>query len=267
MTSRRQKERERDPEKFRLARREERRKYRAKHKGKPRGDVKAQRSRYKKRHPDKNRASQNRSNARIRYEVIGHYSQGTYKCASCGDRHMEFLEIDHINGGGKQHKRSIPGNDTYRWLRKNNYPSGYQVLCSNCNMKKVKLDAKERGTNGTISQQKYYQRNQRDRLETFNHYSQNGIIQCACCGITDTDLLCLDHKNGDGAEHRRNLTKADGSNVARWARRNNYPPIFRILCHNCNQSLGKYGYCPHHLPSRYAAFDPEVQSHQHDPKT
>ena len=26
---------------------------------------------------------------------------------------------------------------------------------------------------------------------------------------------------------------------------NSFPPGFRVLCHNCNQALGAYGYCPH----------------------
>jgi hypothetical protein len=25
----------------------------------------------------------------------------------------------------------------------------------------------------------------------------------------------------------------------------NFPPEYRVLCHNCNQSHGWYGYCPH----------------------
>src|SRR5690606_38099756 len=62
------------------------------------------------------------------------------KCACCGVATKEFLAIDHINGGGRQHRLSLhprPSSQTvYTWLRKNNYPEGFQVLCHNCNAAK-----------------------------------------------------------------------------------------------------------------------------------
>lgn len=49
--------------------------------------------------------------------------------------------IDHVNGGGNAHRRSIGGTTActvrfYRWLEVNNYPEGFQVLCHNCNFAK-----------------------------------------------------------------------------------------------------------------------------------
>ncbi|MEK6880755.1 MAG: hypothetical protein AABY22_14145, partial [Nanoarchaeota archaeon] len=46
-----------------------------------------------------------------------------------------FLTIDHINGGGHQHRRDRdPGvKSIYLWLQRNNYPPGFQTLCWNCN--------------------------------------------------------------------------------------------------------------------------------------
>jgi len=35
------------------------------------------------------------------------------------------------------------------------------------------------------------------------------------------------------------------SNFYRWLKQNNFPEGFRVLCINCNFSLGIYGYCPH----------------------
>ncbi len=35
-----------------------------------------------------------------------------------------------------------------------------------------------------------------------------------------------------------------------WLYRNNWPDGFRILYHNCNQSLGSYGYCPHQIKDK-----------------
>ena len=35
-------------------------------------------------------------------------------------------------------------------------------------------------------------------------------------------------------------------NIWYWLKRKSYPKNkFRILCHNCNQSLASWGYCPH----------------------
>jgi hypothetical protein len=70
---------------------------------------------------------------KLRYETFEHY--GGAKCACCGETTYEFLCIDHINGGGNAHRRTIvtAGKNIYLYLKRNNYPPGYQVLCYNCN--------------------------------------------------------------------------------------------------------------------------------------
>ena len=40
------------------------------------------------------------------------------------------------------------------------------------------------------------------RIECFNHYG-NGKIECRCCSEKEIKFLHLDHKNGDGAERRK----------------------------------------------------------------
>ena len=52
-------------------------------------------------------------------------------CACCKERTIQFLTIDHIDGGGRQHRKRV--HNFYRWLRMNNFPPGFQVLCYNCN--------------------------------------------------------------------------------------------------------------------------------------
>jgi hypothetical protein len=60
------------------------------------------------------------------------------------------LSIDHINGNGAEHRRELKrttggstgGHDFYRWLKNNNFPDGYQVLCMNCQFIK-KIENKE----------------------------------------------------------------------------------------------------------------------------
>jgi len=66
--------------------------------------------------------------------VFTHYGGDPPKCTCCGETHMEFLTIDHINGGGsKDRKKGLIGHDFYAWLIRNGYPEGYRVLCMNCN--------------------------------------------------------------------------------------------------------------------------------------
>jgi hypothetical protein len=58
-------------------------------------------------------------------------------CACCGTAELKFLTIDHINGGGNQHRKELVatgmGNNFYPWLKDRGYPPGYRVLCFNCN--------------------------------------------------------------------------------------------------------------------------------------
>lgn len=68
----------------------------------------------------------------LRLKVIEAYGN---KCACCEESMIEFLCIDHVNGGGGKHRKEI-GNKIYRWLEKQNYPEGFQVLCWNCNSAK-----------------------------------------------------------------------------------------------------------------------------------
>lgn len=80
------------------------------------------------------------------------------------------------------------------------------------------------------------------KLQVITHYG--GC--CACCGETAQEFLTIDHINGGGSKHRRELgNKARGSRFYRWLVKNHFPDGFRILCWNCNCALGHFGYCPH----------------------
>jgi len=70
-----------------------------------------------------------------KFTIIQHYGG---KCALCGESDIDVLAIDHIAGGGTQHNKQLreQGTTLHRWLIKNDFPDGFQVLCFNCNMKK-----------------------------------------------------------------------------------------------------------------------------------
>ena len=71
--------------------------------------------------------------------------------------------------------------------------------------------------------------------------------KCECCGEATHEFLTIDHRNGDGAAHRRELgKKAKGRHFYRELKRLGFPrDRFRLLCFNCNIARGFCGYCPH----------------------
>lgn len=88
-----------------------------------------------------------------------------------------------------------------------------------------------------------YLTNQRDkrleeRLLVLDKYGR----KCACCGEKEVKFLALDHINGGGNKHRREIGYKD---MIKWAIKNKFPNIFQLLCHNCNMAKSLYGNCPH----------------------
>jgi hypothetical protein len=84
-------------------------------------------------------------------------------------------------------------------------------------------------------------RNKERRNIILEHYG----ARCACCGETTREFLTIDHKNNDGARHKKELKTRDPQRVYKWIIDNNFPNTFQILCYNCNCAKGVYGYCPH----------------------
>jgi len=74
---------------------------------------------------------------RVREEALTAYGG---KCNCCGETEPLFLEIDHISGGGSQHRKTVPGGIAfYRWLKERGYPKDqFQILCRNCNFGKYR---------------------------------------------------------------------------------------------------------------------------------
>jgi hypothetical protein len=78
----------------------------------------------------------------IRRKLRVFHAYGGPKCVCCGETILSALTIDHINNDGAAHRRELNGNSRglgntmYFWLEQNNFPSGFQVLCYNCNISK-----------------------------------------------------------------------------------------------------------------------------------
>jgi hypothetical protein len=70
---------------------------------------------------------------RLRLAAFTAYSSGAPSCACCGETDTDVLTIDHVHGGGKQHRLKQKAHNLAQWLKVNHYPPGYQILCFNCN--------------------------------------------------------------------------------------------------------------------------------------
>jgi hypothetical protein len=95
-------------------------------------------------------------------------------------------------------------------------------LCPDC-LEKVRLSMKE-------SLRKV-------RREVFEHYG----LSCAHCGETRFNALCIDHINGGGNAHRRELfgrLRGTSYSFYRWLKSQGFPPGFQTLCLTCNLEKG-----------------------------
>jgi hypothetical protein len=105
------------------------------------------------------------------------------------------------------------------------------------------------------------------RLKVLQYYSKrlsnSDIPCCNCCGETQTEFLAVDHIAGrrqmDSEPELLKLGYSSKTHIGFplviWLTNNNFPDGFQILCHNCNQSKGYYGKCPHESERLGQTFD------------
>ena len=109
--------------------REPGRSYRARHPERQR----AAEYRWKAAHPELAQQLAHRRRKASRNAVFAHYGLA---CACCGS--TERLNIDHVNGDGKQRRQEHGrGSAFYRWLVSRGFPEGFQTLCFPCNRSKA----------------------------------------------------------------------------------------------------------------------------------
>lgn len=89
-----------------------------------------ERERHRTWYRDKHLQIQKNYHRRLKRELIAAYGG---KCNCCGETTFEFLQLDHTNGGGHTHRKSLTLHMSAH-LKKLGYPKqGYQILCANCN--------------------------------------------------------------------------------------------------------------------------------------
>jgi len=159
-------------------------------------------------------------------EIVSAYWLRKY-CSTICKRHA-FEEnykakTGHNNSYDKYHKAKDLGLCPHCRIRA---PESGKTYCARCSALKKQCDTKGR---------------RRLKQSVIDAYGG----KCTCCGETKFEFLSIDHINGGGKAHRAQL-KGAGNSIYKWLKDNNYPKEeFRLLCYNCNLSLGYYRYCPH----------------------
>jgi len=115
------------------------------------------------------------------------------------------------------------------------------------NREKIKQQVKNRYEKNKEYMRKraneYNRKKRREMREIcINHYGG----RCECCGENIYEFLTIDHINGGGNQHVKEIKKEMNTNsIYAWLIKHNFPEGFRVLCYNCNCCLGHYGYCAH----------------------
>ena len=175
---------------------------------------------------------QKERNQSIKLQVMDHYSDRKINCAHCGFNNINALSIDHVGGSGNKQRGMLgSGVKFYKWVIKNNYPGGFQVLCYNCNWlkrlaqqtsKPVKNERKNNTTKAYFLRMKMY---------VFQNYSHNTPPFCSSCGNNNLRVLSIDHLNGGGTMERKSV--GFGSTFYLWLAANKFPVGYQVLCLNC----------------------------------
>ena len=203
-------------------------------------DHKEQLSEYRNTHKNQIHIKNTEYRTELKELVINHYGG---KCAVCGETHLAFLNIDHIHNDGSFHKSQIGGScNLYSNIVKDGFPPGYQVLCWNHNwLKHLEFMRSKQSNTKKAAICRRVRAKKKEKV--LNHYGH----ACACCGITDSDLLGFDHINGKGRKHREEI----GCDFISWVIENDFPKDLQLMCFNCNS--GKEingGTCPHESTSK-----------------
>lgn len=205
------------------------------------------RRKYREENRDKIRGYNQREGVRLKKQAVVAYGNGA--CERCNEDDIRILTLDHINQDGAKRRREGErwGGGLYRKLRQKDWPSGFRVLCFNCN-RLAYLAYKSQ----TLSESRgaAYTRRYRSRLkqETIAAYS-DGTMVCGRCSEGNLGALTLDHIAQDGGKYRKE-GQGRGAGFYAKLRQQGFPhkDKLRILCQNCNwlawheHAYGQEGY-------------------------
>jgi hypothetical protein len=162
--------------------------------------------------PEQHLKYRQKRQAKLKKEALTYYSESHIpRCNSCGNSNLNVLALDHINNNGAKER---------------------SLSCYNCNWKKHLKNLRSKPSTNPKREYQYHH-NLNLKKQCISHYSQN-TCKCSKCGENDLEVLCLDHINNDGSIHRKQENISGGKAMYKWAIKNDFPPLFQVLCLNCN---------------------------------
>lgn len=105
------------------------------------------------------------------------------------------------------------------------------ITCRDCHLQKMKT-----WVGANIDRVRAARRRSVDnlRMDVLNAYGR----VCACCGVDHIVFLGIDHIAGATWDRGKRPRYETGQSLWARLRKEDYPPGYQVLCHNCN--IAKY---------------------------
>jgi hypothetical protein len=156
-------------------------------------------------------------------------------CKLCRhDQNVAKAEVKRANRPPKEPKQRQPG------------------MCKQCHIRPV-----EPGHTCDVCRIRAKQARDKIRQEVITAYGE----KCACCGENHPEFLAIDHIDGGGRVHSKEV--GAGFHMCYWLRNHGFPDGFQVLCHNCNQAKYTYGICPHQSDKNEVLSHGRIDKHEY----
>lgn len=172
-------------------------------------------------------------NRRHELRILALNKLGT-RCSCCGDEDISHLTIDHIDGIGAKEDRKLSCHTLYsRIITNGDNGNQYRVLCFNCNFSYGLFGYCPHigGVRKVVTRETmWYRRIKNEMIDAYGG-------KCNICGTAYREFMSIDHIEGGGCLHRRELNMHSGSEFIKWLWKNGWPQNeYQLLCFNCNCS-------------------------------
>lgn len=190
------------------------------------------------------KTEKDRTQGRKRYRQVRLSAIAAYGgvCECCGESRYDMLTFDHKEK--TYYKDKIRGVAlTYDVLRTveqlGNPNTKYRLLCWNCNMATGFYGYCPHSTPALVLAQQFEERKAQGHMKLVMINAYGG--RCSLCGERSWEFLTIDHINGNGEQHRKQV--GVGEVLYKALRDMGWPTDeYRLLCANCNCSQKTNGW-------------------------
>lgn len=168
----------------------------------------------------------------LKLDVFAAY--GGAFCVKCGESRLSALTLDHIAQDGAKHRNNGRpwGITLYRQLRRQRFPNGFRVLCSNCNIL-VWLQYRDGLPRSTTKSATH----QRERAQFVKSLVMSRLgNKCIVCGIDDVRILTVHHTLNNGAMARKVTGGRGGNRYYEHLIKTNDLSNLECRCFSCNDA-------------------------------